>query len=138
MTKYFTKQEVYDILMSHLSDYTTLDELFNDQFNSDYYIIGIFEAERAVSHFSDPDKIEDGTGFWTALHYLDRHLDDFAINDSQLLHQIKNPEKFANLLEYCIADDIFTNLYVDLNLDADCELTNDDLKRVNVYCQNQK
>ena len=53
ITEYFTDNEIKETLLNNLDGYEginsyTFEDVFNDLFNSDYYIIGYRKAEEAL------------------------------------------------------------------------------------------
>lgn len=91
-TEYFTEQEIKETLLTNLDGYKgiedyTFDDVFNDLFNSDYYIIGYKEAEEALEEY----------GIFNALEEVQRWDEE---NFGEWDTDYADPEKVANMLEY--------------------------------------
>ena len=94
MTKseYFTDDEIKETLLDNLDGYEgiedyTFDDVFNDLFNSDYYIIGYKEAEDVLKEY----------GIFKALEEVQEFdVENFGEWDTDYT----DPEKIANMLEY--------------------------------------
>ena len=91
-TEYFTEDEIKETLLDNLDGYEgidsyTFDDVFNDLFNSDYYIIGYKEAEEALEKY----------GIFNALEEVQQFdIENFGEWDTDYA----DPEKIANILEY--------------------------------------
>lgn len=91
--KYFTHQEALEDLKETLRNNTGffLDDLHDITFNSDYYIIGTFQAEEALNQFGVFDAIEKLKEF--QLEYF---------NNAEIE---TDPERMANILYYIIGEE---------------------------------
>ena len=92
MTEYFTDEEIKETLLDNLDGYKgiedyTFDDVFNDLFNSDYYIIGYKEAEEALKEYGVFKALEEVQEF---------DVENFGEWDTDYA----DPEKVANTLEY--------------------------------------
>ena len=104
MTKseYFTDDEIKETLLDNLDGYEgiedyTFDDVFNDLFNSDYYIIGYKEAEEALQEY----------GIFNALEEVQRwDVENFGHWDTDYT----DPEKIANMLEYIHASEYMQDM----------------------------
>ncbi|MCL5444317.1 hypothetical protein M3M44_08520 [Lactobacillus johnsonii] len=102
MAKYFTDEEIKETLLDNLDGYEgidsyTFDDVFNDLFNSDYYIIGYREAEEAVEDY----------GIFKALEEVQKFdVETFGEWDTDYT----DPEKVANMLEYIHASEYMQNM----------------------------
>ena len=96
-TKYFTDDEIKETLLDNLDGYEgikdyTFDDVFNDLFNSDYYIIGYKEAADALKEY----------GVFKALEEVQRwDVENFGEWNTDYT----DPEKIANTLEYIHASE---------------------------------
>lgn len=70
-------------------------DLHNDLFNTDYYIVGTYEAEQFLN----------GYGFFDAIREIKEYDHSY---DYVSLNMIENAEKMANLLYYIIGYEIFS------------------------------
>lgn len=92
MTEYFTDDEIKETLLDNLDGYEginsyTFDDVFNDLFNSDYYIIGYKEAADALKEYGVFKALEEVQEF---------DVENFGEWDTDYT----DPEKVANMLEY--------------------------------------
>lgn len=101
-TEYFTDDEIKETLLNNLDGYKgikdyTFDDVFNDLFNSDYYIIGYKEAEDALKEY----------GIFNALEEVRRwDVENFGHWDTDYT----DPEKIANMLEYIHASEYMQDM----------------------------
>ena len=60
--EYFTKEQLAEVLQG-ATDYGAddFDELFTDMFNSDYYIVGKYEASQALETFKNDEALDGYT-----------------------------------------------------------------------------
>ena len=102
MTEYFTDNEIKETLLDNLDGYEginsyTFDDVFNDLFNSDYYIIGYKEAEEALKEY----------GIFKALEEVQEFdVENFGEWDTDYA----DPEKVANMLEYIHASEYMQDM----------------------------
>ena len=102
MAKYFTDEEIKETLLDNLDGYEgidsyTFDDVFNDLFNSDYYIIGYREAEDALKEY----------GIFKALEEVQEFdVENFGEWDTDYT----DPEKIANMLEYIHASEYMRDM----------------------------
>lgn len=102
MTEYFTDDEIKETLLDNLDGYEgiadyTFDDVFNDLFNSDYYIIGYKEAENALKEY----------GIFKALDEVQQ----FDVeNFGEWNTDYTDPEKIANVLEYIHASEYMQDM----------------------------
>ena len=102
MTEYFTDDEIKETLLNNLDGYKgidsyTFDEVFDDIFASDYYIIGYKEAAAALEKY----------GIFKALEEVQRFdVENFGHWDTDYT----DPEKIANMLEYIHASEYMQDM----------------------------
>lgn len=102
MSKYFTDDEIRETLLNNLDGYKgiedyTFEDVFNDLFNSDYYIIGYKEAENALKEY----------GVFKALEEVQQFdVENFGHWDTDYT----DPEKVANVLEYIHANEYMQDM----------------------------
>ena len=124
MTKseYFTDEEIKETLLDNLDGYEginsyTFDDVFNDLFNSDYYIIGYKEAEEALKEY----------GIFKALEEIQRFdVENFGEWDTDYT----DPEKVANMLEYIHASEYMQDTLVDAGLYLEDETTAENVNKL--------
>lgn len=102
MTEYFTDNEIKETLLDNLDGYEgfdsyTFDDVFDDLFASDYYIIGYKEAAAALEKY----------GIFNALEEVQRwDIANFGHWDTDYT----DPEKIANMLEYIHASEYMQDM----------------------------
>ena len=129
--EYFTKDEIIKT-MQNAEEYSAddFDELFNSMFNSDYYIIGTYEASQALETFENDEKI-DGyettlDGVFGAIELVKQYdLDQFG----EVLTSLEDPEKLANMVEYIRGETLFNEALNKASLDMDSETTKQNTKK---------
>ena len=132
MTKdYFTKDEIIEA-MQNAKEYSTddFDELFNGMFNRDYYIIGTYEAAKALETFKNDEKL-DGyktslDGVFGAIELIKQYeTDQFG----EVHTALDDPEQVANMVEYIRGENLFNEALNKANLDMDSETTGQNIKK---------
>lgn len=119
MTEYFTDSEIKETLLDNLDGYEginnhTFDDVFNDLFNSDYYIIGYKEAENALKEY----------GIFKALEEVQEFdVENFGHWDTDYT----DPEKVANMLEYIHASEYMQDMLNRAGLDLSDETTTENI-----------
>lgn len=120
-TEYFTEDEIKETLLDNLDGYEginnyTFDDVFNDLFNSDYYIIGYKEAENALKEY----------GIFKALEEVQEFdVENFGHWDTDYT----DPEKIANMLEYIHASDYMQNILNEAGLYLEDETTPENVNK---------
>lgn len=72
-------------------------DLHNEAFNTDYYIIGTYEAKQALAAFGVFEAIE-------------KVMDYEKFNFGEVYTDISNPEKLVNMLFYIIGEEVISDL----------------------------
>ena len=122
MAKYFTDEEIKETLLDNLDVYEDIDshtfeDVFNDLFNSDYYIIGYREAEDALKEY----------GIFKALEEVQEFdVENFGEWDTDYT----DPEKVANMLEYIHASEYMQDMLNRAGLDLSDETTTEHVNRL--------
>lgn len=120
-TEYFTDDEIKETLLDNLDGYEginnyTFDDVFNDLFNSDYYIIGYKEAEEALKEY----------GVFNALEEVQQ----FDVeNFGHWYTDASNPEALANTLEYIHANEYMQDMLDRAGLELDDETTTENVNK---------
>ena len=122
MTEYFTDDEIKETLLNNLDSYKgiedyTFDDIFNDLFNSDYYIIGYKEAEAALQEYGVFKALEEVQEF---------DVENFGEWDTDYT----DPEKVANMLEYIHASEYMQDMLNRARLDLSDETTIENVNRL--------
>ena len=120
-TEYFTDDEIKETLLDNLDGYEgirdyTFNDVFNDLFNSDYYIIGYKEAEEALQEY----------GIFNALEEVQK----FDVeNFGEWETDYADPEKVATMLEYIHANEYMQEMLVDAGLYLEDETTTENVNK---------
>ena len=97
--KYFTKKEALEDIENTLESYNGYYcDLHNETFNTDYYIIGTYEAEQALEQY----------GTFEAIRKIQEYEND---NFGEVLTDLSDPEKISNMLYYIIGNEAIQELY---------------------------
>ena len=72
-------------------------DLHNEVFNSDYYIIGVYEAKEALREYD----------VWEALEKVQTYEEE---NFGQIYTDLADPEKLVNMLYYIIGEEVLFEL----------------------------
>lgn len=97
--KYFTKNEALEDIKNTLESYNGYySDLHNETFNTDYYIIGTYEAEQALEQY----------GTFEAIRKIQEYEND---NFGEVLTDLSDPEKIANMLYYIVGNEAIQDLY---------------------------
>lgn len=121
MTEYFTDDEIKETLLDNLDGYEgiadyTFEEVLNDLFNSDYYIIGYKEAEEALKEY----------GIFKALE----EVQEFDVeNFGEWNTDYADPEKVANVLEYIHASEYMQDMLNRAGIYLSDETTTENVKK---------
>ena len=122
MAKYFTDEEIKETLLDNLDGYEgidsyTFDDVFDDLFASDYYIIGYKEAAAALEKY----------GIFNALEEVQRwDIANFGHWDTDYT----DPEKIANMLEYIHASEYMRDMLNRAGLDLSDETTTENVNKL--------
>lgn len=122
MTKYFTEDEIKETLLDNLDGYEgiadyTFEEVLNDLFNSDYYIIGYKEAENALKEY----------GIFKALDEVQQFdVETFG----EWTTDYTDPEKVANALEYIHASEYMQDMLDEAGLYLENETTTENVNKL--------
>ena len=68
-------------------------DLHQEVFNTDYYIIGVYEAKKALEDY----------GIWEAIEKVKKYEED---NFGGIYTDISDPEKLVNMLYYIIGEEV--------------------------------
>ena len=97
--KYFTRNEALEDIKETLEFYNSCySDLHNEVFNTNYYIIGTYEAEQALEQY----------GTFEAIRKIQEYEND---NFGEVLTDLSDPEKVANMLYYIIGEESIQELY---------------------------
>ena len=96
---YFTKKEALEDIKEALESYNGYYcDLHNEVFNSDYYIVGTYQAEKSLEQY----------GVFNAIGKIKEYEED---NFGEVFTDLSDPEKIANMLYYIIGNEAIQDLY---------------------------
>lgn len=72
-------------------------DLHNEVFNTDYYIIGTYEAKKALEEF----------GVFDAIEFIQEYEKDTF---GEIITDLSNPEKLINMVYYIIGEEVICNM----------------------------
>ena len=120
------RQEARDAIIEALRNGYTgyYCDLHHEIFNTDYYIIGTYEAKKALEEF----------GVWDAIAKVREYETD---NFGEIYTDLSNPEKLINMLYYIIGEEVLFEMMDGIeaweenwNNQADKETNNEILKEL--------
>lgn len=123
--EYFTRKEAFEQIKEGIENYGRgyagyYCDLHNEVFNVDYYIIGTAEAKKALEEYGVFEAIE------TVMEYE-------KFNFGEVMTDISNPEKLANMLWYIIGEEAMAEIEGisdHWNEEADDEINSEILKEI--------
>ena len=105
--EYFTREEILTDLLDTVNflieegGNADTEQMFNDTFNTDYYIIGTYEAKKALEQYGVFEALEEVTN---------RQIEVGGEFTPDFVKDLSDPEKLANILYYAKADELFEQL----------------------------
>ena len=126
MEKYFTKTELLETIIEHLETFSGYyDDLHHEIFNTDYYIIGYYEAEEALNDY----------GIFEAIGRIYTYEKDMF---GEVYTDLSDPEKVANMLWYILGEELMIDLDL-VNLDgvADEETNQELIERLQLELESE-
>lgn len=110
--QYFTTQEAMEDVRNYLENGGDCygSDLHNEVFNTDYYIIGTYEAKKALEQYGTFEAIEE-------IQTYEKN------NFGELYTDLSNPENVANMLYYLVGESAVNELNHLLNDEWDSELS---------------
>ena len=94
------KEAIKEKLKDGYSDYYC--DLHNEIFNTDYYIIGTFQAKEALQIY----------GVFDAIEKVQEYEKD---NFGEVNTDLSDPEKLVNMLYYIIGEEVISELFEDVS-----------------------
>tara|TARA_R100000544_G_scaffold36502_2_gene24955 strand:- start:387 stop:704 length:318 start_codon:yes stop_codon:yes gene_type:complete len=94
----YKKEEIKEYFNDHIIDYdkewieSNLDDLHHEIFNTDYYIIGTYQAKKWLSDMS-----------FDVINYIK---DYEQMNFGEVYTDLSDPEKVVNMYTYIIGEEI--------------------------------
>lgn len=134
MMHYFSCTEILNRIRDNLANYDesqTIGDLFDDLFNSNYYIIGSYKAAQALdgdwqNDWEDLLKqyVVDLPGVFGALQLV-RHYNEDTIGIEDVdMDEFLNPAKLANKVEFILAAYLMDKMLISRKLDYESHLSN--------------
>lgn len=129
--EYFTKEAIIETL-KNAEDYSvdSFDDLFASMFNSNYYIIGTYEASEALAAYKNDEELDgyktDLDGAFGAIELVKHYESD---QFGEVSTQLDNPEELATMVEYIRGETVFNEVLNKAGLDMDSEATKQNIKK---------
>lgn len=129
----FTKDTIISIFTDDLEDAKgkTFDDYRNQQFNTEEYIIGRYQANEALNHYDGRDRI----GALAAL----QDIYDYFVNEIMIFNNLNEifdtdddmfePETVASKLAYCLSDYYLGAILDEAGLDLDDEIDDETIAK---------
>lgn len=123
----FSKETIIGIFTDNIEQYKglTIEAMYDDLFNNDLYIIGLYNATEALNNYKTETSYNYGVfgAFDDIITYISNEIgyDSFEESVELVKELYSSPEKTATILAQCIADywlrEILDKTF-DLNLDT--------------------
>ena len=128
----FSKQAILDHIATNVMDYETegsyLGDICNDLFNSDYWIVGTFEASQELNNFDGYEHETQLDGVFGAIEFVQNYeLQNF---DTVQNDDISNPERLANMVAYIMGENTFNEILDKTGLDMDDMASRENLEKI--------
>lgn len=127
----FSEETILDYIATNVMDYESnncLDNVFNDLFNSNYWIIGTFKASQELNNFDGYEHDTALDGVFGAIEFVkDYELQNFGTVQSD---DISDPEKLANLVAYIMGENTFNEILDKTGLDMDDMASRENLEKI--------
>lgn len=129
----FTKDTIISIFTDELEDAKgkTFDDYRNQQFNTEEYIIGRYQANEALNHYDGRNRI----GALAAL----QDIYDYFVNEIMIFNNLNEifdtdddmfePETVASKLAYCLSDYYLGAILDEGGLDLDDEIDDETIAK---------
>ena len=127
----FSEETILDYIATNVMDYESnncLDDVFNDLFNSNYWIIGTFKASQELNNF---DGYEHGTsldGVFGAIEFV-KNYEQQEFGEVQA-DDISDPERLANMVAYIMGENTFNEILDKTGLDMDDMASRKNLEKI--------
>lgn len=102
--KSFTKFEILGAIYDYIKELKEtgtnhiecVNDLFDDIFNSDYYVVGTYKAEKLLNNYAD--------GAFDAINTVKEYEENML---GEVNTDLSDPEKVANMLYYILGEQVF-------------------------------
>ena len=123
MKKLFDKETILDTITEYADEGETLENIEGNAFNTDPWIIGIWQASEALKGFDEESQLYEETnlnGIFGAIQYVQ----DYENNEfGKVLTNLSEPETLASMVAYINGEQLIYRLSEALDIDLDDELT---------------
>ena len=123
MANQFDKKIILDTITAYADEGETLENIKDYAFNSDPWIIGIWQASEALKDFDEESQLYEKTnlnGIFGAIQYVQDYENDEV---GEVNTNLSDPEAVATMVAYINGEKIINKLAEVLNIDLDDELT---------------
>lgn len=128
----FSKQAILDHIATNVMDYETegsyLGDICNDLFNSDYWIVGTFEASQELNNFDGYEHETQLDGVFGAIEFVTNCSEDEGLEIDY--SDLADPEKLASLVAYYEGEKVFNEILNKAKLSLDDSATSENLEKI--------
>lgn len=143
MSEQFSRKTMLSLIGEALDDGSrTLEEIQANTTDNDSWIIGRYQATKALEQFDDEDNLVapnpvdsiSQNGIFGAIGYVRAYeLDEFG----SIVTNVSEPEDVASIVAYTNMDSVLNDLANELDLDWDGELTDQQVDKIKTYINEQ-
>ena len=143
MSEQFSRKTMLSLIGEALDDGSrTLEEIQANTTDNDPWIIGRYQATKALEQFDDEDNLVapnpvdsiSQNGIFGAIGYVRAYeLDEFG----SIVTNVSEPEDVASIVAYINMDSVLNDLANELDLDWDGELTDQQVDKIKTYINEQ-
>ena len=122
VSKEFGQQAMANALLNYIDEGVTLEDCSFDAFNSNYWIIGTYQAAEALADFDWEDQCYTTTmlnGVFGAIEYVHTYEREEL---GSMITDCSDPEKLANMVAYINGGELISTIMDEFDLDIDKEL----------------
>lgn len=128
----FSEETILDYIATNVMDHETeesyLDDVFDDLFNSDFWIIGRFEATTALNNFNGYEHGTELDGVFGAIEFV-KNYEQQEFGEAQA-DDISDPEKLSNLVAYIMGENAFNEILDKTGLNMDDMASRENLEKI--------
>lgn len=127
----FSKETILDYIAANAMDYESnncLDDVFNNLFNSNYWIIGTFKASQELNNFDGYEHETTLDGVFGAIEFV-KNYEQQEFGEVQA-DDISDPEKLSNLVAYIMGENTFNEILDKTGLDMDDMASRENLEKI--------
>lgn len=128
----FSEETILDYIATNVMDHETeegyLDDVFDDLFNSDFWIIGRFEATTALNNFNGYEHGTELDGVFGAIEFVQTYeAREFGAAHPE---DISDPERLANMVAYIMGENAFNEILDKTGLNMDDMASRKNLEKI--------